>query len=188
MLVKPVEQRFEIEVDHERLNTEWGTYDLLLEDTTHFKTDLLAHSPERRQYNPAVEQPQMLLLLRRKLVDLVAWLCGKFDKRSCFGVAGLYLCEGEGEWRGGCARWRMRAVLFVCRAKEAHCDTERIVLILVVSSAKCGGMAPFRWCGDGDLCWQLVFDSVGFRISLSACKRVGRRLDARKALSQTRSH
>lgn len=72
MIVEPVEQRFEIKVDHECFDTERGTYDLLLEDTTNFGADLLAHSPERRQYNPAVEQPQMLLLLRRKLVDLVA--------------------------------------------------------------------------------------------------------------------
>ena len=73
MLVEPVEQRFEIEIDHRRYDTERHVRDdLLLEDTTHFSADLLAHLPERRQYNPAFEEYHIRLLLRRKLVDLVA--------------------------------------------------------------------------------------------------------------------
>lgn len=73
ILVEPVEQRLEIEIDHKRCDTEHGVRDgLMLEDTTHFSADLLAHTSERRQYDPAVEEYQTLLLLRRKLVDLVA--------------------------------------------------------------------------------------------------------------------
>lgn len=73
MLVEPVEQRFEIVIDHRRYDTKRHVRDdLLLEDTTHFSADLLAHTPERRQYNLAVKQYHIRLLLGRKLVDLVA--------------------------------------------------------------------------------------------------------------------
>jgi hypothetical protein len=73
MLVDPVEQWVEIEVDHKRYNMKLDVRDsLLLENTTHFSADLLAHITERRQYNSAIEQLQTSLILRRKLVDLVA--------------------------------------------------------------------------------------------------------------------
>jgi hypothetical protein len=72
MLVEPVEQRLETEVDHERFDMEHGGDDLLLKDTAYFSADLLAHTSEWRQYNPAVVQPQMPIVLRHKLVDSVA--------------------------------------------------------------------------------------------------------------------
>jgi hypothetical protein len=71
MLVEPVEQRFEIEVDHERFDTAHGGDDLLLKDTTYFSADLLAHTSEWRQYNPTIVHPQTSMVLRRKLVDSV---------------------------------------------------------------------------------------------------------------------
>ena len=73
ILVEPVEQWFEIEIDHKRCNAKRDVGDgLLLENTAHFSADLLAHTPKRRQYNATVEEYQTILLLRRKLVDLVA--------------------------------------------------------------------------------------------------------------------
>lgn len=72
MLVEPVEQRFEIEIDHERFDTEPCGDHLLLKDATYFSADLLAHTSEWRQYNAAIVHPQTPMVLRRKPVDPVA--------------------------------------------------------------------------------------------------------------------
>lgn len=44
-------------------------------------------------------------------------------------------------------------------------------MVVMVSIAECGGEKPWMWCGSAGFRWQLVFGGVGFRISLSACKK-----------------